>query len=250
MNDTDKINGGYVVFARAAMDSQLWQCGPDVLRLSMYLLLQARFNPVPKKYPGFVVSRGDVLTSLSTISEDCSWFENRMIRKWSRGKVSRLLAVLSKIGFCRTISDTYGTHLNICKYELYQDLTKYKSDSDGTTPNSDGHETERPRTSMDHNSKNVQEGCKNVKKEKNIAQTSAKRFTPPSQEDVKNYCLERNNGVDPNKWFNFYEAKGWMVGRNKMKDWKAAVRTWEDGTSQTKPKNTITGQNGVQYEFQ
>lgn len=53
------------------------------------------------------------------------------------------------------------------------------------------------------------------------------RFAPPTILEVKNYCLERNNGVDPDKWHNFYSAKGWMVGKNKMKDWRAAVRTWE-----------------------
>jgi uncharacterized protein YdaU (DUF1376 family) len=51
---------------------------------------------------------------------------------------------------------------------------------------------------------------------------------PPKIEDVKTYCKERNNNVDPDKWFDFYTSKGWMVGKNKMKDWKAAVRTWED----------------------
>jgi uncharacterized protein YdaU (DUF1376 family) len=49
----------------------------------------------------------------------------------------------------------------------------------------------------------------------------------PKLEEVKSYCEERNNGVDYNKWFNFYESKGWMIGKNKMKDWKASVRTWE-----------------------
>lgn len=50
---------------------------------------------------------------------------------------------------------------------------------------------------------------------------------PPNQEWVEAYCKERQNGVDPIKWFNFYASKGWMVGKNKMKDWRAAVRTWE-----------------------
>ena len=51
---------------------------------------------------------------------------------------------------------------------------------------------------------------------------------PPTLEDVKEYCLERQNGVDPERWFNFYQAKNWMIGKNKMKDWRAAVRTWEE----------------------
>ena len=52
-------------------------------------------------------------------------------------------------------------------------------------------------------------------------------FVPPTLEDVKAYCSERNNDVDPEKWFNHYEAVGWKVGKNPMKDWKAAVRKWE-----------------------
>lgn len=52
-------------------------------------------------------------------------------------------------------------------------------------------------------------------------------FSPPSLTEVKNYCSERGNGIDPQGFIDFYEAKGWMIGKNKMKDWKAAVRTWE-----------------------
>ncbi len=53
------------------------------------------------------------------------------------------------------------------------------------------------------------------------------RFAPPTLEEVKEYCKERGNGVDAQRFVDFYEMKGWMVGKNKMKDWKAAVRTWE-----------------------
>ena len=52
-------------------------------------------------------------------------------------------------------------------------------------------------------------------------------FKPPTLEEVKAYCLERGKGVNPERWHNYYTANGWMVGRTKMKDWKAAVRTWE-----------------------
>jgi hypothetical protein len=53
------------------------------------------------------------------------------------------------------------------------------------------------------------------------------KVMPPNIDDIKAYCIERNNGIDWNKFHSFYEAKGWMIGKNKMKDWKAAVRTWE-----------------------
>ena len=63
-------------------------------------------------------------------------------------------------------------------------------------------------------------------------------FTPPTVSEVLNYCRERKNRVDPQRFVDFYTSKGWMVGKTKMKDWKAAVRTWE---KDDKPKgDTVT----------
>lgn len=53
------------------------------------------------------------------------------------------------------------------------------------------------------------------------------RFTPPTLEEVSDYCLERKNGVDPQRFIDYNQSKGWIIGKSKMKDWKAAVRTWE-----------------------
>ena len=69
-----------------------------------------------------------------------------------------------------------------------------------------------------------------------------KRFDPPMVEEVQAYCSERNNSVDAQTFVDFYASKGWLVGKNPMKDWKAAVRTWErnrDGYSQPKVKVTV-----------
>lgn len=54
-----------------------------------------------------------------------------------------------------------------------------------------------------------------------------RNFVAPSVEEVSAYCKERNNGIDPQSFIDFYDSKGWMIGKNHMKDWKAAVRTWE-----------------------
>jgi uncharacterized protein YdaU (DUF1376 family) len=53
------------------------------------------------------------------------------------------------------------------------------------------------------------------------------RFVPPTLEEVTAYCQERNNGIDPEEFVSFYESKGWMIGKNKMKKWRSAVATWE-----------------------
>ncbi len=58
----------------------------------------------------------------------------------------------------------------------------------------------------------------------------SKRFVKPNVEDIIDYCNERNNYVDAQKFYDYYSSNGWKVGKNPMKDWKAAVRTWEKNT--------------------
>ncbi len=57
--------------------------------------------------------------------------------------------------------------------------------------------------------------------------TTRKRFVRPTLDEVKQYCVERHNSVDALRFMDFYASKGWLVGNQPMKDWKAAVRTWE-----------------------
>ena len=81
------------------------------------------------------------------------------------------------------------------------------------------------REQIDRDTKNIL-SSPNV--EDSIARTPArKRFTPPTLAEVTAYCRERQNAVDPQRFIDYYTANGWKVGKNSMKDWKAAVRTWE-----------------------
>ena len=66
-----------------------------------------------------------------------------------------------------------------------------------------------------------------VATDKNVGHKPTKRFIPPTVDDVREYCFERGNSIDPQRFVDYYTSNGWMVGKNKMKDWKAAVRTWE-----------------------
>lgn len=67
---------------------------------------------------------------------------------------------------------------------------------------------------------------------KNIERDN-KGFTPPTIEEVREYCLSRQNGIDPEEFVAFYTSKGWMVGKTKMKDWKSAIITWEKSRKKT-----------------
>ena len=60
-----------------------------------------------------------------------------------------------------------------------------------------------------------------------LSKRESSRFQKPSIDEIRQYCISRNNSVDPEQFFNFYESKGWTIGKSPMKDWRAAVRTWE-----------------------
>ena len=64
-------------------------------------------------------------------------------------------------------------------------------------------------------------------KEKPAEEEKPKQFTPPSLEEVQDYCLQRNNGIDPEAFIAFYTSKDWMIGKGKMKCWQSCVITWE-----------------------
>ena len=87
------------------------------------------------------------------------------------------------------------------------------------------------------NSKSNKNNNKNNNKNLNKEITKEKR---PAFADVKSYCEQRNNGIDPQAFIDFYEARGWMVGKAPMKDWKAAIRTWENRRKEEEKTSTKT----------
>jgi hypothetical protein len=116
-------------------------------------------------------------------------------------------------------------------------------------------QSEANQANADNKNKN-----KNKEKEEDIKKVSpygdtkesVKRFTPPTLEEVKAYCAERGNQVNAERWFDFYASKGWKVGNQSMKDWKAAVRTWEqrdNNTANRTPLKMVHAQNYTQRQY-
>ena len=83
-------------------------------------------------------------------------------------------------------------------------------------------------------SESVEPGAEERKK---VAQKK-ERFKPPTVQEVQDYCNERQNGIQAYTFVNFYQSKGWKVGNQPMKDWRAAVRTWEQKNKQNGITNT------------
>jgi hypothetical protein len=172
-----------------------WFNKSEAVHLFMYMLLKA--NHKDGKWQGIEVKRGQFISSLGNIS-NATGISIQTIRT--------ILKKLEKTNEIELKSTSQFTIVTISKYDCYQEQND---------------DTNKPLTNNQQATNKQLTTNKNDKKERML-------FIVPSLQEVSAYCQERNNNVDSQKFFDFYESKGWMVGKNKMKDWKAAVRTWED----------------------
>ena len=110
----------------------------------------------------------------------------------------------------------------------YQKMVEQRREAGRTSAN----ERQRALTSVNESQRNQQYINPTIDINPYIKETLSKerekkRFVPPSLDEVTAYCTERHNTVDPEGFIAFYTSNGWKVGKNPMKDWKAAVRSWE-----------------------
>ena len=140
------------------------------------------------------------------------------------------------------------------KGEIDRDIAAYNAKVDngnkgGRPSNENLTETEKNLKKPNETEENLNQKNKNKNKTKEdilkenslkgVKEKTAARFTPPTTEEVTKYCQSRKNDVDPQRFVDFYASKGWKIGSSPMKDWKAAVRTWEqrsDAVPIQKPK--------------
>ena len=115
-------------------------------------------------------------------------------------------------------------------------------------------DNKQEQTTTNHN-KNANNNNNNKEKEEEnnkerVREKPLARFTPPMVQEVSAYCRERGNKVDAQRFVDFYASKGWRVGNQPMKDWKAAVRTWEQrDDSPAQPAKVVSAQQYQQREY-
>lgn len=109
------------------------------------------------------------------------------------------------------------------------DAGDFRADAGGPRTDADGLQADVCSLQADAPVNGNENGNENENGKRNTAAERCARFTPPTRREVEDYRAERDSGVDPDKFFDYYEANGWRVGRNSMKDWRAAFRSWEAG---------------------
>ena len=156
--------------------------------------------------------RGECFTTYAEISE---------YTKAKCTSIDHCIRWLKSAKQIATRKATRGFYINVLNYDYYQDFNNYKRiKSDTESEDKSEIEAKQKRNRSDTIIKNGNNDNNDKKREN--------KFSPPSLKDIKDYCEERKNNVDPDNFINFYESKGWLIGKNKMKDWRAAVRTWEN----------------------
>ena len=91
---------------------------------------------------------------------------------------------------------------------------------------------------------------KEIDNNKLLSTKKSEKFEKPTLEEVQEYCKERNNNIDAQTFIDFYESKGWKIGKSSMKDWKASVRTWENKEKQKQQQSGITKFNNILDDFE
>ena len=146
--------------------------------------------------------------------------------KCTRRKVAMVLPKLVEMGLVIKIDrDVRGIHL--CEYRVSPMFTGCECHSRG------GCERDSHNNIENENINN------------NSLYKGGGHFQKPSLDDIRSYCVSRSNNVDPEQFFNFYESKGWMVGKTHMRDWRAAVRTWEKREKETPQRKRETRRESV-----
>ena len=139
----------------------------------------------------------------------------------------------------------------LVKPQIDANNNRYENGKKGGKPKANQNETKtEPKPNQDITETEPNENV-NVNVNENDLKENTKRkvFTKPTVEEVKAYCAERKNNVNPDKFIDFYESKGWLIGKNPMKDWKACVRTWEKGSTSPPNKPSSVYVNPSQKEF-
>lgn len=209
---------GYVKIHRKMLENPVVNKDCEHLAVWMYLLLNATHKSIDMMFCGKKVTlrAGQLITGRKKISAEMGISESKVYR------ILKLFKSEQQIEQQTCPQNSLITIVNWGSYQNYEQQNEQQVNNDRTTS--------EQQVNTNKNDKNVKND-KNDKKREVLT-----HFITPSLDEVKAYCQERNNNINADHFINFYSAKGWMVGKNKMKDWKAAIRTWESRDKQDTPQ--------------
>ena len=222
-----KIHGGYYIKARRIKDSGIAHAPPCVREIWDYLLREACHKDV--KYAGFKMERGQLFKSYREIRDDLSWHVGYRKERYSENQMKKGMKYLMKELMISTMKEPRGVLITIHNYDYFQNPKNYEGTNEGTNEGT----KKEPR--RNRNGPSINKNDKNDKKKRE----GGNGFKPPKLDEVVAYCKKRKNNINPKVFIDWNQSKGWMIGKNKMKDWEAAIRTWEQRNKDEILKNQV-----------
>lgn len=204
--------GDWLKLYRDAMDHPVFCDSNHFLwKLFSWCIMSANYEP--SVWKGHQLSAGEFVTGRITASQQLGVSPSA----WVRG-----IEVLKDMGCITTRANSSCTVVSVCNWACYQSTETDDRTAEDTADDTTTGQRAIQRPDTDKEIKKLR------KKERNTG-ARAVRFIKPTLEEVGQYCSERANGIDPQSFVDHYESNGWVIGRNKtpMKNWQAAVRTWE-----------------------
>ena len=221
---------GWIKLHRKMLD---WEWFSDYKTLSVFIYLLLSANHSQKKWRGVVIEKGQCLTSSMKIADATGL---------SRQQVRTAIEHLKATNEITIQSTKQYTIVTILKYDSYQQIgdaeqptkqpTKQPQDNQQST-------NDQPSNKQEYNKERIIEDIFKETITPNGDNSKEKKFRKPTLQEVEDYCKERNNNINAEQFINFYESKGWKIGSSKMKDWKAAIRTWESKQKEKKPQTNL-----------
>lgn len=208
---------GYISLHRKIVDWE-WFRDPNTLSLFIYLLLSANFTDT--KFLGKKIKRGQVVTSLAGLAEKTGL---------SVQNVRTALRHLILTGEVTNVSCRQYRIITIAKYDEYQKVTNTPTDI--LTNNQQTTNKRLTNSQQHHNNVNKVNNVNNVNKRVGA-------FAPPTPDQVNEFCQSKGIVIDIDRFMDYYTSNGWMVGRNRMKSWEAAVRNWARRDRETPARET------------
>ena len=220
------MNNGFIIIWRKFTETSFYKDSYAVA-LCLHLLLKANHEDRKFTFNGQEqnLKRGQFITGRKVLSIETGIHESTIRLK---------LDLLQKVGFCTIKSTNKFSIITICKYSDYQDKKEKKNQK-----NHQPSDSQLPTNYQPSDSQLPQTTIQQYNNDNNVTTKTNKVFTPPLLQDVEIYCKDRNNGIDPQTFIDFYQARGWKFKTGQpVKDWKACIRTWESRNK--KPVETLT----------
>lgn len=180
-----------------------WYSDTNTFRVFMHCLLMAQRDDY--KYRGVQLRAGQFTTGI---------FEMADILGLSNQQVRTALKKLEKSGEINKQSTSQYSIITVNNWNLYQQVNKRITNEQQTN-------NKRITTKQEERIENKEVVVIGKQPQQQ------KKFIPPSIEEVRAYCKERNNGIDAERFWHYYNSKGWKIGKEPMKKWQSAVITWE-----------------------